>query len=237
MKSSQINSKISAISLFYGLAVICRFMTIYLWRSPDDNPLMSICHQLLTGIGPTIGTVAVVIIFHRKMTCSIFGSSLFKSLWCILVPVLLLLAFDRQNGYRASLIFVGCISYAFLEEVGWRGYLTSELSRLPQYKRVLFISVLWFLWHLDFSQGWSLLIFYLTLLLASWGLDQIAHDSRSLVFCASFHGIFNLFKHGNGLFDNHTTLYLLGISIASWFVIWYIPFKKGKSKKPTPSHT
>lgn len=220
--------KVSAIATFYGLAILCRFVTLYLWPETEGNAMASIVHQLLTGIGPTLGAITAVVIFHRKMACSIFGNSLYKSLACILIPIVLLLIFDRQNNYKASLVFIGCISYAFLEEVGWRGYLSAEFSQLKPFKRIVVVTLFWFFWHLSFPQGWSCLFFFGILLLASWGLEQIAHDTHSLFFCACLHGIFNLFKNGNGLLNNGTTICIIAVSIALWFIIWYVPFKKHK---------
>lgn len=49
-----------------------------------------------------------------------------RSVACVVLPVFLFLVFDDTNGMKASWVFIGCISYAILEEVGWRGYLTKE---------------------------------------------------------------------------------------------------------------
>lgn len=228
--NSALKTKTSAIAIFYVVAVLCRFTTNYLWKITSDNPVVSICYQLLTGIGPALGAIVVVIVFHRKMSCSIGGRSLLKNLLSLLIPVVLLVFFDRQNGFKASLVFTACITYAFLEEVGWRGYLTGEFSQLNQFKRVLVVTLFWFFWHLEFPQSWGILSFFGILLLASWGLDQVVHDSRSLIFCACLHGIFNLFKHGNGLLENGTTVCILAASVVIWFIIWYVPFQKIKSK-------
>ena len=138
---------------------------------------------------------------------------------------ILFLIFDKNNGIKTSLIFLGCISYAFLEEVGWRGYLTGEFTECSKLKRILIITTFWFLWHVNFQLDINGIIFFIILLLSSWGLDQLAHDTHSLILCACFHGIFNMFKHNNGVLNNITN-YLLVISILLWFFIWYYPFKK-----------
>ena len=151
----------------------------------------------------------------------------FRSIACVVLPVLLFLVFDRMHGVKASLVFVGCISYAFLEEVGWRGYLTGEFVGMSQLKRILVVTAFWFFWHVNIPLGVSGLVFLGILLLASWGLDQLARDTHSLALCACLHGVFNLFKHGNGLLDNWVTIALLVVSVVSWFVIWYLPVRKG----------
>ena len=53
-----------------------------------------------------------------------------------------------------------------LEEYGWRGFLQNELKRLPMWQYVLIITVMWFLWHLDFGHL-NILPFFLLLLFAS----------------------------------------------------------------------
>ena len=67
---------------------------------------------------------------------------LLRSMVCIVFPIALFLLFDKANGASVSLIFVGCTAYAFLEEVGWRGYLTDEFKGMSQPKRVLAVMVL-----------------------------------------------------------------------------------------------
>ena len=217
---------ISAILLFYVIAIVCRITAVYILPSISVDAQQTIWLQLCEGVGPTLGALAVLLLFKRKLYCSLFGLSWLRSMACIAIPVLLFLVFDRTNGVKASLIFMGCISYAFLEEVGWRGYLTGEFASLSRFKRILIITAFWFFWHINFPLGISGVIFFLILLLASWGLDQLARDTHSLMLCACLHGIFNLFKHNNGLLDNWITITLLVLSIVSWFLIWYLPFKK-----------
>lgn len=217
---------IYAILLFYVIAIVCRITAIYILPSIFVDAQQTIWLQLCEGAGPALGALAVMFLFKRKLYCSLFGLSWLRSIACIAIPVFLFLVFDRENGTKASLIFIGCITYALLEEVGWRGYLTGEFASLNQFKRILIITAFWFFWHINFPLGISGIIFFLILLLASWGLDQLARDTHSLMLCACLHGIFNLFKHNNGLLENRITITLLVLSIVSWFLIWYLPFKK-----------
>lgn len=214
------------ILLFYVIAVACRIISVYILPALFEEGRQSLWLQLCEGTGPTLGALAVMYFFKKKLFCSIIGKSLKRSIACIAFPVLLLLIFDRTNGISTSFLFLGCIFYAFFEEVGWRGYLTGELAECSQLKRILTITGFWFLWHVNFPLGIDGLVFFAILLLSSWGLDQLTRDTRSLILCACLHGIFNLFKHNNGVLDNSTTIVLLVISIISWFLVWYYPFKK-----------
>ena len=214
------------ILLFYLCAVVCRAISVFILPELFANSRNSIWLQLCEGIGPTLGALAVMYFFKRKLYCNIMGKSWKRSIACLVLPILLFLLFDKANGIKTSLIFLGCSCYAFLEEVGWRGYLTGEFAGLNQFKRILTITAFWFFWHLNFPLGINGLVFFAILLLSSWGLDQLAHDTHSLILCACLHGIFNLFKHNNGLLNNQVTISLLVISIISWFVVWYCPFNK-----------
>lgn len=213
------------ILIFFFIAITCRILSIHVLPTLYANSQQSLWLQLCEGIGPTLGTLVVMYVFKRKLFCSIIGKSLKRSVVCIVFPILLFLIFDKNNGIKTSLIFLGCISYAFLEEVGWRGYLTGEFTECSKLKRILIITTFWFLWHVNFQLDINGIIFFIILLLSSWGLDQLAHDTHSLILCACFHGIFNMFKHNNGVLNNITN-YLLVISILLWFFIWYYPFKK-----------
>lgn len=99
---------------------------------------------------------------------------------------------------------------------------------MSQLKRVLAVTVFWFFWHINFPSGIGGIVFFTILLVVSWGLDQLAHDTHSLVLCACFHGLFNLFKHNGALIGNSTAVSLLAVSVVVWFVIWYCPFPKRK---------
>lgn len=215
-----------AILFYYLIAVICRYFAIYELPSLSSTVWYSIVGQLLTGIGPILGGVIVVLLFHRKMYCSVFGNSPWRSVACIVLPVILLCLFDRRQGAQASLMLMGCILYAFLEETGWRGYLLGEFQTLPQLKRVLIISLFWFFWHLDLPLGLHGIAFFAILFFASWGLDQLAHDTHSLILCACLHGIFNFFKHSGGVFDTAPIIIILILSIIFWFAVWYVPQHK-----------
>lgn len=214
-----------AILVFYIIAVAFRIITTYVLPDYFHGFSDTICGQLVSGMGPLAGAICVMFFFHKKLFCTIFGKSSIRSILCIAVPMLLLVLFNRENGLKFAMIFLGCITYAFFEEVGWRGYLLGEFSTCSQWKRVVVISLFWFFWHADIIHL-SSIIFLMILLFSSWGLDQLAFDTRSLVLCSCFHGLFNLLKHGNGIWNEHIALFILAVSIVFWFVIWYLPIKR-----------
>ena len=150
--------------LFYVIAVACRLISLYVLPRLFPDSCSSIILQLCEGVGPALGGVVVMGIFKRKFFCSIAGKSWIRSLACIVFPTLLFLIFDTHHGLRTSLVFLGCTLYAFLEEVGWRGYLTGELAAMRPIKRILTITVLWFFlaFELLFQHEWTDILRHLT---------------------------------------------------------------------------
>lgn len=219
------------ILLFYFIAVVCRIISVCILPTLFDDCHQSLWLQLCEGIGPAFGALVAMYFFKRNMFCSIMGKSLKRSLVCVIFPVLLLLMFDRMNGVKTSLIFLGCAFYAFFEEVGWRGYLTGVFAQWNQLNRIWVITIFWFFWHVNFPLGVNGIVFFIILLLSSWGLDKLAHDTHSLVLCACLHGVFNLFKHNDGVLNNYITISLLVCSIVLWFFVWYYPFNRKTTSK------
>ena len=78
------------------------------------------------------------------------------SLIMLSIPVILLAIFgvDNENNINIHLYGmlggIGTLIYCFCEEIGWRGYLQDELKSVKEWKRILLIGFLWYLWHLSF---------------------------------------------------------------------------------------
>lgn len=220
-----------SILLFYVVALAIRFLAIYVLPTHINGFDRTLWGQLLSGAGPCLGALLVMAVFRKRLFFSVFGLSVAKSLLCLALPVVLLVAVDWSNGLQFSVLFLACIIYAFLEEVGWRGYLLGEFSSLKQWKRVVIITVFWFLWHMD-APHLTNIVFLLIILLSTWGLDQIAVDSHSLIFCSCLHGSFNLLKRGNdnNIFNDTSATVIFILTVVGWFLIWYVIRKKSINK-------
>ena len=92
-------------------------------------------------------------------------------------------------------------------------------------------SPFWFLWHMD-APHLTNIVFLLIILLSTWGLDQIAVDSHSLIFCSCLHGSFNLLKRGNdnNIFNDTSATVIFILTVVGWFLIWYVIRKKSINK-------
>jgi len=104
------------------------------------------------------------------------------------IPVILLLIIGVDNKQGDNAHYFGLIAglstfiYCFFEEIGWRGYLEQELKDVSEFKRVLIIASLWYLWHLSFLRNPDLIqnvMFFGWLLIGSWGLGK--NDNESLI--------------------------------------------------------
>ena len=132
------------IVLFYVIAIVCRAISVCVLPAFCPDCRQNVVLQLCEGLGPALGALAVMCIFKKRMYCHVVGKSLLRSMTCIAFPVAMFLIFDKANGTSASLVFLGCTAYAFLEEVGWRGYLTGESKDMSQPKRVLIVAAFGF---------------------------------------------------------------------------------------------
>lgn len=125
---------------------------------------------------------------------------------------------------------LGFIFYSFLEEVGWRGYLQGELAHMKALPQALLIGTMWLFWHINLSFSVNTLIFLAILVFGAWGIGKIAKDTHSLVACACFHTLYNFSIHGFFKFTPAVICIYIGV-IASWFLIWYVPWQKWFQKK------
>lgn len=113
------------------------------------------------------------------------------------------------------------VIYALFEEYGWRGYLQSELTQIGKWSRIFIITVLWFLWHLNFTLSAGNFIFFGILLLGSWGIGEIAIKSNSLLACACFHSAINILGANIPQVSGSIKLIVVGISVIIWVLVLF----------------
>jgi membrane protease YdiL (CAAX protease family) len=121
--------------------------------------------------------------------------------WSNLPPSLTLILFVLLT---ATLGLVGKTSRALGEEIGWRGFLVPELSKVVGFSGVGLISgLMWAVYHFpvllfaDYNKGapawYSLICFTLMVVADSFILAWLTLRSKSLWPAAIFHGSHNLF--------------------------------------------
>lgn len=212
------NIHIGAIATFYIIALLLRLISLLVvnkYPSIETNYALQVSAALATGLGPAIGALVAMLIFKRRTEYTLLGKSARKSIATIVVPCIV---FGIIGGWDLGVTCFFAFAYGLLEEFGWRGFLQYELKKLPVWQYVLIITVMWFLWHLDFDQR-SVLPFFLLLLFASWGIGKVVSETHSLLLCAAFHGVMNFSKRD--LFSDTTFTVAFVCVIVFWIVMWY----------------
>ncbi len=227
--------KITAITLFYMIAIGLR---IYIREFKPDFFINStlFVHVLLQGIGPLLGGLFVVKILKRPNELKLLGIGFFKSLLAISIPIVLFLIVGILNTGELDVIapkyIVLMLVYAIFEEYGWRNYLQSELRGMNKTIKYLIITILWFVWHLNFELSIGNLIFFLVLFIGSVGIGYVADRSKSLLFAGLFHAFFNISQSEllNDIAFNQKLVILI-ISAFSAIVIMRYDRKQKKALK------
>jgi membrane protease YdiL (CAAX protease family) len=227
----------------FALSNTFRFDLFHLQETFDSLPIWTmIIYSPLQAVGVLLGAL-IAIWWLRKNTnteISIWGTSKKGSIIMSLVPVVLLLILGVQNNqttdphYYGFMAGLSTLVYCLCEEFGWRGYLEEELKNLSEFKRVLIIAGLWYLWHLKFLINPDLvqnLIFFGLLIFGSWGLGKIIKITKSILAVSCFHLLINvLFLNGstrNGL-NSTDKIIVIGVLVPVWILI-LIKWKKEKT--------
>lgn len=188
-----------AIVTYYIIAIVCRYFTNKTeLLSSFESPYLK---SILTGVGPAIGATAVFLIFNIKPVLSLKGN--YKNM---LIPIALYWVFPIALISMVSYVTLGKIPYlavssvliyGLLEEIGWRGFLYQELKALSPLSNLFILSVLWYLWHLNFDFTPIQISFFVILVLGSWGIGKVADSTGSLIAVSAFHSLNNFFPTMN----------------------------------------
>jgi len=222
---------------FWGIAVSSRYYFSYqpvAWYGNIAEPFeLVLAKAPLVAIGPFLGALVVIPFMDKPARMSTTGTSVWRSLLMISVPILLFVLFGLPNekglapSYMGLLAALVMVVYVFFEEYGWRGYLQDELRDISPHYRYLIIGTIWYAWHLTFlspSNVWNEIIFWIVAVAGSWGIGQIANTTYSILACTCFHMIGNImsrFKLISGGMTLNTRLIILGICLAIWIYLVY----------------
>lgn len=224
--------RITAITIFYSIAIGLRYYITELKPDFFANSNLYI-KVLLQGIGPLFGGLFVIKFLKRPNELKLFGIGFLKTLLAISIPIVLFslvgILNTGQPDFNAPKYIAVILVYALFEEYGWRNYLLSELSELNQIIKYLIITILWFIWHLNFELSIGNLIFFLILFAGSFGIGYVADKTKSLLFVALFHAFFNISQNEllNGI-ELKQKLTILAISITSAILIMKYDHKNKK---------
>ena len=175
---------------------------------------------------------------------SVAGNDSFKSWLIVIVPIACLAVIGVPNniGVQPNLfgLTIGSFTmvYAFFEEFGWRGYLQEELFR--KYNKWIvyaLIGFIWYLWHWYFLREGNNPKFMMIpiLILASFGIGEVAKSTKSILICGALHGLVNILFIYGLIAQNITNQNKLVILIIS-LIIWIPLIKQIEKKNTTPNN-
>lgn len=188
---------------------------------------------LLEGSGVIIGALIAISLLKkkRKTEMTLFGTSKFKSIIMVTIPIIILTLIGVKNDFELEshlygfIAIIATVLYCIMEEYGWRGYLQEELKTLKPWKKYLIIGFIWYVWHLTFLTKATVgdnIFFFAMMVFGSWGIGQVAESTKSIVASACFHLIIQIMMFNalikNGI-DGTEKLMILGVSVVIWFVI------------------
>ncbi len=184
-----------AIAVFYIIAIVFRYLAT---KTELLSGIENECIRTLSrGIGPTIGAITVAYLFKIKPVLSLKGT--YKNItlpalvyWCVPIAVITIASYMSKGTFPLIAVLTTLV-YALLEEIGWRGFLQQELKSIPEFWSILIISILWYVWHLNFEFQLGNLFFFLILLAGSWGIGKITNKTYSLLAASAFHSLNNFF--------------------------------------------
>lgn len=218
--------RIIAIAIFYIIAIGLRYYITEFRPDFFTNSNLYI-KVLLQGIGPLLGGLFVIKFLKRPHELKLLGIGFSKTLLAISIPIVLfsLVGFlnTGQPDFNAPKYVAIILVYALFEEYGWRNYLQSELSGLNKIIKYLIITILWFVWHLNFELSIENLIFFIILFAGSIGIGYVADKSKSLMFVALFHAFFNISQNEvlNGIKFNQKLAIVIISAISAIAIMKY----------------
>ena len=219
------------ISIFLVPALAWSFL--YFWQRPFSEELAKLppILSVFAGLMPALGLFAMGILMGTQLKEKQFGLLGKGGKWSFLialVPIICLTAFGIPNQFGVQsnmfgfIIGLNVLLYAFLEEVGWRGYLQEEfLGKNNKWLGYLIIGSAWYLWHWFFLRAGNdpKLLLLPVLIVASAGIGEIAKSTKSVLVCAAFHSLGNILIMYNLIAKNLETqskFIIAAICIMTW---------------------
>ncbi|MEO1713821.1 MAG: CPBP family glutamic-type intramembrane protease, partial [Bacteroidota bacterium] len=221
--------------LFYVLALSTSLPTLGLrsaWFYEADLSFeWSTGKAVLIALGPFLAALLFRTFLSTDAKSSLTGGQPARSFLMLALPIVLFTIIGVEGFPEQSKYWTGfwlstiLILYALFEEFGWRGYLEEEVLEYPPLVRYMIVGTFWYAWHwtfLDASSWISELLFWGILVGASWGIGQIRVITKSLMACAAFHIIGNVFFRYYLIVEGvpqTTRFILLAICLIVWILL------------------
>ncbi len=162
------------VGVFYGITFVFTIILSIIQQAMGIDSGKIVLPQF----GPGLAALVMVLVFrgdHVKFTFAFKGIPLWKYLGAISIPmvvsIILFLVYNQfispvslplTNAVSFTLMLGGMLVGAFVEELGWRGYLQSGLDRrLNGFFAFFLVGILWGLWHVgNYQNGPTYMLFF-----------------------------------------------------------------------------
>jgi uncharacterized protein len=150
------------------------------------------------GLGPSFGVLAVYLFSKIRdqpfKIISLFGSEKwYKAVAVFAIPIISMTLFSGGNYLKSFLIGLSVLVYCIGEEIGWRGWLQTNLAHLKPIYSTFIITGLWLIWHISFQP--ISIIFALFLLVGSLGIGLATTKTQSILVASAMHAIPNIIDY------------------------------------------
>lgn len=231
--------------------IILLYILVVLLSSPFNSGLVSEEYMTFTKgtyleywsyLPAAFGTCLIALLFYRldkinvrKMT--LLGNNPLKNIIFSIIPIIVFSITGIENYYNEDIYSFGLIYcilnfiYAVGEEICWRGYLNDSLSFVNKYFKYSLTGILWWAWHLRFSNAFELLIFPIFCIMASFFMGAIADKTKSYLTAGGIH-LFLMILTSNSSLTTHK-LTIASFVILFWIMIkfvWFVVKLKNKPK-------
>lgn len=189
---------------WWGLALLTNLKLIN-----SSQPLFTFIH-FIGGFGPTIAAILVLPEKHPKSVLKFIffckkGAFWYLLLFCAIQAAVVGISSMELNSQLPwhlvpAVMLTATIAGGGNEELGWRGMMQPELEKqFPYLIATLITGCVWMAWHIPLwfiqgtsQQGSNFVQYCIYGLVLSFWLAALYKRTKSVFFCAVFHGFSNL---------------------------------------------
>jgi uncharacterized protein len=190
--------KTQYIALFWIISITFSYLAnLYIPKS-IAQPFYLGLNVFSYGLGPAVGVLAVYLLSKIRnqqfKIISISGTDVWvKAVLVFIVPIISMTFLSGGNYLKSFLIGLSVLVYCVGEEIGWRGWLQTNLSHLKPIYTTLIVTGLWLFWHLSFQP--ISIIFAILLFAGSLGIGLATTKTQSILVAAAMHAIPNIIEY------------------------------------------
>lgn len=203
------------------------------YKAITDGWIISDWIYILAGIGPLIAGM-ITLLLHKSIShrITIWGDEKVKNILIALLPVATFPIFGLENSKGINIHYYGFVSatinltYAFLEEFGWRKYLQNALEGINKNFKYILIGIIWWIWHMRFDTHFDIFIFPVICIGGGYFFGILADKTQAILPVVTIHTLTILLTNSGAV--TLPKIFGAGLTIIGWIIIEQI-WKRKKS--------